>query len=38
VAVNGLTLSVLEIDGSRILRLEVEFGEHHTPTDEPAAA
>jgi putative hemolysin len=38
VAVDGLTLSVLEVEGSRILRLEVEFGEHHTPTDEPAAA
>jgi putative hemolysin len=38
VAVDGLTLSVLEVEGSRILRLEVEFGEHHAPTDEPAAA
>jgi len=38
VAVDGLTLSVLEIEGSRIMRLEVEFGEHDTPTDEPAAA
>jgi putative hemolysin len=39
VAVDGLTLSVLEIEGSRIMRLEVEFGEHGTtPTDEPAAA
>jgi len=38
VAVDGLTLSVLEIEGSRIMRLEVEFGEYDTPTDEPAAA
>jgi hypothetical protein len=30
---------VLEIDGSRILRIEVEFGvEDETPTDETAAA
>jgi putative hemolysin len=38
VAVDGLTLTVLEIEGSRILRIEVEFGEDETPTDEPAAA
>jgi len=30
---------VLEVDGSRIMRIEVEFGvEGETPTDEPAAA
>ena len=32
-------LKVLEIDGSRIMRIEVEFGaEGEAPTDEPAAA
>ncbi len=36
---DGLQLSVLEVDGSRIMRIEVEFGdEGETPTDEPAAA
>ncbi|MDH4101975.1 MAG: hemolysin family protein [Thermoleophilia bacterium] len=34
----GLRLSVLEIEGSRILKIEVEFGIDETPTDEPAAA
>jgi len=34
----GLRLSVLEIEGSRILKIEVEFGVGETPTDEPAAA
>jgi putative hemolysin len=41
VAADGLCLRVLEIDGSRILKLEVEFGvetETPTPSDEPAAA
>jgi putative hemolysin len=39
VKVNGLCLRVREIDGSRIMRLEVEFGlDDETPTDEPAAA
>ena len=39
VRANGLCLRVLELDGSRILKLEVEFGaDDETPTDEPAAA
>jgi putative hemolysin len=39
VRTDGLCLTVLEIDGSRILRIEVEFGvEDETPTDETAAA
>ena len=39
VQTDGLRLSVLEVDGSRIMRIEVEFGaEPETPTDEPAAA
>jgi putative hemolysin len=39
VRVDGLCLRVLEIDGSRIMKLEVEFGvDDETPTDEPAAA
>jgi putative hemolysin len=39
VRTDGLRLSVLEIDGSRIMKLEVEFGvEDETPSDEPAAA
>jgi putative hemolysin len=38
IAVDGLTLSVLEIEGSRIMRIEVEFGASDAPTDEPAAA
>ena len=35
---DGLRLSVLEVEGSRILKIEVEFGVDETPTDEPAAA
>jgi len=39
VRTDGLCLRVLELDGSRILKLEVEFGaDDETPTDEPAAA
>jgi magnesium and cobalt exporter, CNNM family len=39
VRADGLCLRVLELDGSRILKLEVEFGvDDETPTDEPAAA
>ncbi len=38
VRTDGLCLSVLEIDGSRIMKIEVEFGVGDTPTDEPAAA
>ena len=39
VRVNGLNLRVNEIEGSRILKLEVEFtADDETPTDEPAAA
>ncbi len=39
VRVDGLVLRVLEIEGSRIGKLEVEFGlDGETPTDEPAAA
>ena len=38
VMTDGLRLSVLEIEGSRILKIEVEFGVGETPTDEPAAA
>ena len=38
VAVNGLALSVLEIEGSRILRIEVEFGREQGSADEPEAA
>jgi putative hemolysin len=39
VRTDGLRLEVLEIDGSRIMRIEVEFGvDDETPTDEPAAA
>jgi CBS domain containing-hemolysin-like protein len=38
VRTDGLLLRVLEIDGSRILKLEVEFGADNAPTDEPAAA
>ncbi len=38
-ATDGLRLSVLEVEGSRIMKIEVEFGvEDETPTDEPAAA
>jgi CBS domain containing-hemolysin-like protein len=35
---DGLVLTVLEIDGSRIMKIEVEFGADEDPTDEPAAA
>jgi magnesium and cobalt exporter, CNNM family len=39
VRTDGLCLRVLKLDGSRILKLEVEFGVNgETPTDEPAAA
>jgi len=38
VATDGLRLTVFEIEGSRILKIEVEFGVGETPTDEPAAA
>jgi putative hemolysin len=38
VTTDGLRLSVLEIEGSRILKIEVEFGVDETPTDPPAAA
>ena len=39
VRTDGLRLEVLEIDGSRIMRIEVEFGvDDETPSDEPAAA
>ena len=37
-ATDGLSLKVLEIEGSRILKIEVEFGVDETPTDAPAAA
>jgi putative hemolysin len=36
VAVDGLRLSVLEIEGSRILKIEVEFGVVDEPTDADA--
>jgi magnesium and cobalt exporter, CNNM family len=36
---DGLRLTVLEVDGTRIMKIEVEFGvEGEAPTDEPAAA
>jgi len=38
VTVDGLRLTVLEVDGSRILKIEVEFGADKAPTDETAAA
>jgi putative hemolysin len=39
VRTDGLLLSVLEIEGSRIMKIEVEFGVgREPPTDEPAAA
>ena len=39
VRADGLRLSVLEIEGSRIMKIEVEFGQDdQAPTDEPAAA
>ena len=34
----GLRLSVLEVEGSRIMKIEVEFGVGEAPNDEPAAA
>ena len=37
VTTGGLRLTVLEIEGSRIMRIEVEFGVE-TPADEPEAA
>ena len=36
VVVDGLRLSVLEVEGNRILRLEVEFGIEEQPTPEAA--
>jgi magnesium and cobalt exporter, CNNM family len=39
VRTDGLYLRVVEVEGSRIMKLEVEFGaDDETPTDEPAAA
>ncbi len=39
VRTDGLCLTVVEVDGSRIMKIEVEFGvEDETPSDEPAAA
>jgi len=38
VRADGLCLKVREVDGSRIMRIEVEFGVGEAPTDEPAAA
>ncbi len=38
VTVDGLQLTVLEVEGSRILRLEVEFGIEAAQTGEPEAA
>jgi hypothetical protein len=38
VAVDGLRLEVLEVDGSRIGRIEVEFGAEGQPTGAPEAA
>ena len=35
---DGLQLEVVEVEGSRIMKLEVEFGTDEAPTDEPAAA
>ncbi|HEU0248146.1 MAG TPA: hemolysin family protein [Gaiellaceae bacterium] len=37
VKVNGLGLTVLQVDGSRIMKIEVEFGAGETPNDESAA-
>ena len=37
VTTDGLRLTVLEIEGSRIMRIEVEFGVE-TPADAPEAA
>jgi putative hemolysin len=38
VAVDGLRLTVLEVDGTRIQTIEVEFGVDTTPAGEPEAA
>jgi putative hemolysin len=38
VQVDGLRLSVLEVEGSRIGRIEVEFGSDETPAGAPEAA
>jgi putative hemolysin len=39
VYVDGLKLTVREVEGTRIMKIEVEFGaEGEAPTDEPAAA
>jgi magnesium and cobalt exporter, CNNM family len=38
IAVDGLRLTVLEIEGNRILRLEVEFGVEGEPAGAPEAA
>jgi putative hemolysin len=39
VRTNGLELSVLEVDGTRIMRLEIAFGvKNEAPPDQPAAA
>jgi magnesium and cobalt exporter, CNNM family len=38
VSVDGLRLKVLEVDGSRIGRIEIEFGVDDTPADSPEAA
>jgi putative hemolysin len=38
VEADDLRLSVLEVDGSRIMKLEVEFGVDGAPSGEPAAA
>ena len=38
ITVDGLRLSVLEIEGNRILRLEVEFGVEEEPAGAPEAA
>jgi len=39
VRADGLCLSVLEVEGSRIMKIEVEFGvDDEAPTDAPAAA
>jgi putative hemolysin len=38
VRTDGLCLTVVEIDGTRIIKIEVEFGADDTPSDTPAAA
>jgi putative hemolysin len=38
VRTDGLCLKVVEIDGSRIMKIEVEFGVDDTPTDESRSA